>query len=761
MAALAVVVGCAEEETLIDLSAFDQAPGGQIAAVALVETDDASTVVAPARDRLFVRDAGEMEWESFPARWPARIDDWGLEVFDVVNRASRHGDFVTQRYFLSFGDRLWTVALPAAGQRPLLLWSEDLGRSWREVPPPEEALDRQSLELGTPGLIPSLRFIEAEEDLFLVDGRGVWRWELPTETDTETSMWQAVDLEGVELGAQDSVDLDAPLVNRNRGRTLPLRLRHYLPAVDAHPYEIVTVHGAQLKVYRRGQDEEEFELVSTLDAVDRDLQRDPVTGLLFMLDGSGVYRSDDEGRNWEHLEAGSDSLATEFYSQLKIFANPSAEVDFTLWLGGSGGSLWRSDDGGENWQVSRSRDSDGRALTGLVAQDQGETFWMSTAGRGMWNSFDGGSTWQNANQGLNAAQTFDAAITDDGRVLIGTDAGLFERSTSSGEVHWEPIHHRATSAVYIHPDSQRIISGTLGGSIVVRMSEGEQHTSEAAPLGRSDTVAFEAPHLDSSSLSPSAIVHLTRRPGSQDIFAWSHQQGPMNSNDGGSSWRRMDLDEAFQNALSGSVVTHFLATRDQTYFAVTRSLEPNQPTQLWRSRDAGATWQATYSFTGGDEETPMRLLHVPPDGPLLMSHGSRLAMSVNQGDTWTSIAGPWERAALTGMGVADDKVVLLMHLPHTSEIVWLDEILESGAVSVSSRHRLTWPTNWRLFADRPMDMQIREATVLLNDSGTIYGGHVPRRQTRLPGSIAILVSLGTIFVLSAMGFGYLRQWGNR
>ena len=383
---------------------------------------------------------------------------------------------------------------------------------------------------------------------------------------------------------------------------------------------------------------------------------------------------------------------------------------------------------------------------------------MSTAGRGMWRSYDQGASWQEANEELHAGQTFDAAVTEDGRILVGTDAGLFERVETSGGVQWDTLHSRATSAIYIHPDNGRIISGTLGGSIVVRTPSGEQHTSEAAPLGRNEEMHFEPPYLGSAGLAPSAVVHLTQRPGTQDIFAWSHQQGPLISNDGGASWRRMRLGSAFRNALAGSVLTHFVASEDQNYFAVTRSQTPNQPTQLWRSSDGGETWQATYSFMEGDEETPMRLVRVP-GGPLVMAHGSRLAMSDDGGESWSVIPGPWERGAVTGMGLDGQRVVVVIDMPHTSEMVWLNDPVESA--EIAGRHRVIWPQNWRLFADRPVGMDVEGAQLLLKDGQIIYSGSVPRRQTRLPGSIAILVTSIAIFSLSGLAFTYLRTWGDQ
>jgi photosystem II stability/assembly factor-like uncharacterized protein len=624
---------------------------------------------------------------------------------------------------------------------------------------PTDALVSMAAQAGS-STIPPLRLVASESDLHLVDGERIWKWELADGEVVEGSMWTAVDLEGVDL-EENELEEDAQSEESvgKPGRLLPHRIRNFLPAEGDSEFEFLTVYGAQLDIYRRGAEEEAFEKLASLDAVDRDLRRNPYDGTLFLTTSSGIHRSEDEGETWEKMKIATGQVISESLGQLDFIENESVESGYTIWVSGTSGSSWRSDDGTQTWEAIRERDLDDRAVTGIARQKIGETLWMSTAGQGMWRSFDQGATWQEANENLHAGQTFDAAVTEDGRILVGTDAGLFERSEGDGEVQWRSLHSRATSAIYIHPDNGRIISGTLGGSIVVRTPSGEQHTSEAAPLGRDEEMHFESPHLGSAGLAPSAVVHLTRRPGTQDIIAWSHQQGPLISNDGGASWRRMRLGTAFRNALAGSVVTHFVSNQDNSYFAITRSQTPNQPTQLWRSTDGGETWQATYSFMNGDEETSMRLVRIPNSGQLVMSHGSRVAVSDDQGETWSQISGPWQRGGVTGMGLDDQQVVVVTDLAHTSEIVWLSDPI--GDQEISSRHRVIWPQNWRLFADRPVGMAVEGDQVLLKDSEIIYNGLIPRRQTRLPGSIAILVTIFGIFSLSGISFAYLRTWGDR
>lgn len=756
-----VVLGCAEEETQIDLVELGRSPGGEVAALEVIDGEGSAVLVAPAGDRLYVREIDGGPWTSRVAAWPARVVD-GLDLFAVVGRAARGGGFPTGQYFTYYSGRLWLIALPAVGERPVLMWSEDLGQIWREVPPPQQALHYRSVQQGTSALIPSVRFLTGPDGLYLVDGQKVWQWQWEEGQELDGSMWQPVDLGGVDLGGADADGEQIGEGHRRSvgepSRSLPRQLRHYLPAVGADGEELVTVYGVDLRIYRRRADQKRFEEVGRLDDIDRDVQRAPFGQGLYLLGRGAIYRSDDQGASWTKLLLEAENRDQERLAQMRLLPDPKAGKGFSLWIAGESGSLWRSNDGGRSFERMRDRDPDGRAISGLVRVQMGESMWISTAGQGVWRLGGADSEWADANQGLYAGRSFDAAVTKDGAVLVGTDAGLFEVVNDEGRVIWEALHDRATSAIFVHPESGQIISGTLGGSVVVRAAhDGEQHVAEAAPLGEDEGLFFRPLHYDSQGLGAAAIISLTQRRGAQDIYAWSHQQGLLTSSDGGVSWRRMRLGSVFRNALAGSVVTQFLAGQDQYYFAVTRSLSPQQPTQVWRSSDGGQTWAATYSFMEEEEDRPMHLVRLPDGGPMVMAHGSRVAMSRDLGETWTILSGSWEQGIVRGMELDEDLVVLAVDLPHRSELIWLED--PTVGVAVQDRQRLEWPANKRLRGERPLGLDVAGSRVVIEEGATIYTGVIPRRKIRLPGSITVLFVLGAIILLSAVAFGYLRTWG--
>ncbi len=756
-------LGCAEEDNLIDLDSIERAPGGNLAPVVSLETDDSEFLVVPFGNELFVRESEEPRWNVVRASWPSRIDEPGLGVYEVASSVGRDAQTMSHQYFTEFDGMLWTVALPAATEQPRLLRSEDLGRTWREVGFPR-SLHKQGAgtQPAKASLNPQIRLMTTESDLYLIGGAEVWRLmdygERRNGTDSEQTRWESVTLDGVSLdSADDSPEGEEVEQRSRRERALPRSIRHYQAAETSHPYELLTIYGRHLEIYRRDEGEEQFQRVSTLDALDSDLAREPDGDSIFLVDSELLYRSHDRGETWDELEVYSDSLAPEKYRQIEIFEEERAETGTAIWLMGEKGSLWLSENDGEGWDELMERDPDGRRVTGLIQRQGGDVLWASTAGRGMLRSEDRGVHWSEANTGLRAGRSFRASLTGDRRMYVGTDSGLYERSTQGRVDDWSRVDDRAISAFWRRPEDHRLVSGTVGGGILIEAGAGEQTSSEAAPLGGSDQVAFAPPHLAGMVFPRTAIITIRPRPDSRDVVAWSHRKGPMISNDEGESWRRMQLGEAFLNALDSAVISSFLAMPDQTYFVVTRSRRSDEPTQLWRSVDGGRTWQATYSMMESSGETPLQLEQLPDhDEGLLMAHGSRVAVSTDRGETWSPIAGPWESGVVIGITVDGGEVAVAINAGHSTEIVWVTDLLQGGRII--QQYRLDWPPTRGLHADRPLDLEVLGDEVLLHEGSRIYSGQLPRRRTGGPTNVSFVVAVGVLILLITMAFGVLRTW---
>ncbi|RAL22458.1 hypothetical protein DL240_11475 [Lujinxingia litoralis] len=704
-------------------------------------------MVAVGTRSLFVRGAQEPGWSEFQGRWPSRLQGAGQALFDGVWAGRARGQFQASNYIASVDDLIWLVAVPSANQHTRLLYSRDKGRSWLNAPLPSGLLEE--LRVARADTAPRLRLLSPDDgNLYLTQGKSLWRWAPESPGDISARGWQRISLAGVELKGEE----------RARGQHLPATLRNYLPATEDRSYELLTVLRDRLLVYRRVADADEWMLISSVAAIDRALATSPDQEVIYLLDRARLYRNIGLNELWEPVEVVRHSLEPEGNSTLLMVpaADDARAGAYTLLIGGDSGTIWRSGDGGVSWAEAKPRDPDGRSITGLAQGLEPGEVWASSDGQGVWRSLDEGKSWVSLNQGLKGASIYAVEFDARGQLLLGTDAGLFRSLPGFESESWQQIHDRATSAILVNESSDQLISGTFGGSVLMHDLNGQVRSSEAAPLGQANDVNFRPVHLEGVALPRAAILALAARPGGQQLYAWSHQHGPLLSNDGGESWRSARLGQAFRSALEGSVISEVVPEQEGRIFLVSRPLGPNRPTQLWRSSDGGETWQSSYSYMENEQESPLRLARLPwrEVTELVMTHGGRVALSRDHAQSWTTIPGPWSAGEITGVGFDREEMLLVTDLPHASELIRVRRPDEAGATVV--RHPLVWPPQASLRADRPVDMHVRQRRLVLNESGRVYVGEVPRRRTNLPESMGVLVTVTLVILLTSLSFAFLK-----
>ncbi len=153
--------------------------------------------------------------------------------------------------------------------------------------------------------------------------------------------------------------------------------------------------------------------------------------------GSGVWISHNEGETWEHL---TDGLPEPPVGKIAVgIAQSDQNVMYALIeTGGNGrGSLWRSDDGGNEWHVvsyNRMLNERPHYYTRLMISpdNANEVYFPSNE---IWYTLDGGRTvYQTYWGGDNHAMWADP--TNANRMMIGCDVGLFITTT-----HGKNWHH--------------------------------------------------------------------------------------------------------------------------------------------------------------------------------------------------------------------------------------------------------------------------------------------------------------------------------
>ena len=146
-------------------------------------------------------------------------------------------------------------------------------------------------------------------------------------------------------------------------------------------------------------------------------------------DGAGVFKSTDRGNNWTQINNGLNSLETNV---LAVDPNDSD----VLYLGTDDDGIYKSINGGENWEKLIPTASFGVGDI-IVDPQNSNNVYMGTVDYfrlsesrgvlgdfGVYKSTDGGTTWEEFNSGLNHLGVFSLELSEENRILYaGTRAG--------------------------------------------------------------------------------------------------------------------------------------------------------------------------------------------------------------------------------------------------------------------------------------------------------------------------------------------------
>jgi photosystem II stability/assembly factor-like uncharacterized protein len=176
-----------------------------------------------------------------------------------------------------------------------------------------------------------------------------------------------------------------------------------------------------------------------------------------------LFRSTDGGETWEVIalrEAGDAFRILE----------PS-EIRPTLWYAASPEKVWRSEDGGKQWEeILDPAFFTGKAgeITSLKSSpsDPG-LVWAGCASGSLIQSNDGGSSWVDISGGLPGGPIYCLAYDPSRQLLFaGTRQGLRARSRNSGWMEYgSGLPHNQITALHIDRGEGTLYAGTLGRGI--------------------------------------------------------------------------------------------------------------------------------------------------------------------------------------------------------------------------------------------------------------------------------------------------------
>jgi photosystem II stability/assembly factor-like uncharacterized protein len=324
---------------------------------------------------------------------------------------------------------------------------------------------------------------------------------------------------------------------------------------------------------------------------------------------------------------------------------------FTYYFGGVGGGVWKTTDGGINWNPIADKEQIGGVGAIAVAESDpnviyvgtGEACWRGNIipGEGIYKSTDAGKTWQFT--GLKDTRHVAKILVHPSNPDVvfvaamghahGTNAdrGIF-RSMDGGK-NWQKVLYKddKTGAIDLtfDPTNPRILFAALyearrspwefvgggPGSALYRSADGgttwKKIEGEGLPEGSWGRVGVTV-----SGANPNRVWAQIE----------AEKGGLYRSDDGGQKWTLINDSRNFRQR--AWYYTHILAdpkNADTIYSA---------NVQLWKSSDGGKTFRVLRSPHGDNHG-----IWVDPTNPQRMINGNDggATISVNGGETWTSL----------------------------------------------------------------------------------------------------------------------------
>ena len=261
-------------------------------------------------------------------------------------------------------------------------------------------------------------------------------------------------------------------------------------------------------------------------------------------DASGVYRSTDGGRNWQiasqRLGRNVNALATNAEDPRIVYAGTSADAVSSV-----GNNLYISTDSGRNWEntplaLPMTTDARTPAVLSLVVDRSGAVY-VGTDGQGIYKLTDRGTTMMALGDNLHGARVDQVLIgpEDQQQLYAVTSKGLFE-STDAGE-HWSEITtppEHVVSLSVAPSDSRTMYAGTASMGAYRSTDGGNTWQSIGDGMGLTPGVPLTVRGLEVDANDASRVYAVpSYLLGTSEVH--EAPLGVFVSNDGGDSWHKL------------------------------------------------------------------------------------------------------------------------------------------------------------------------------------------------------------------------------
>jgi len=352
-------------------------------------------------------------------------------------------------------------------------------------------------------------------------------------------------------------------------------------------------------------------------------------GVLLCGTNRGLYKSTDNGDNWDLISGEYSNLSTLDVSSTSSGMYISLFAYF----------LRRSYDGGQSWETIPAQDW--TSLNKIIVNDDDQIFINTN--NSVWRSSDDGETWTQLETGVNGNRFYAFQISPDGE-LFGTSYNeKIYRSDDNGDT-WSELYTFADdiSSVAFDGDNTVYAISRLAG--MWKSLDNGDTWSELTPIPGTNGGTY------------------IKTNSSGEVFIAAYDDGVYKSSDGGTTWNDItaDLidptvrvifpnsaDELFVGTRSGGVSLQEGSSWTQKnqgitaifiyrFISIDGVLYACSDFGISTSEDGGQTWQQSIQ---GMEDTEIRALAKAPNGDLYA--GSDMLYRSEDGINWINISQPF------------------------------------------------------------------------------------------------------------------------
>ena len=324
-------------------------------------------------------------------------------------------------------------------------------------------------------------------------------------------------------------------------------------------------------------------VLGTSQVLDVDINSRNSKEIYVVAKGKGIYKTTDSGYRWELIYALPDVKTLTLGR-----ANPQTVLATAERV------VWRSTDGGVNWQPIEIKDQrTGRAVKGaihvLAVALNNERIVYAGTDEGVYRSDDGGVTWELRQEGMGGRPIYALVVASgDGQLVYAAGRGAEIWRTFDGGNSWAklPFTEGVIYALAILSNSDyernRLYVGADNSTVAVSVDGG--HNWRPSKLGN------ERPSPLRSPLKISAVTILDFRDSETVLLAATgdrenlFRNGIYKSTDDGLSWWPTNI--GLPNDPSGTYAVHSIAVdpkNNQIIYAGTFG-------GLYKSTDGGESW---------------------------------------------------------------------------------------------------------------------------------------------------------------------------